>query len=108
MSDKKTVTGVKHKSDRTILSFFPKRQRISADENNNYSTDPIQIANPAEADVSENGKSQGGGDSEKVEAKRSFQSSWLRNFSWLRFDKEKSRMACEFCLKHKKANALTE
>ena len=63
MSDKKIITGVKHKSDRTLLSFFPKRQRISADENNNSWTDPIQIANPAEADVSENGKPQevGGG-----------------------------------------------
>ena len=57
MSDKKIVTCVKHKSDRTILSLFPKWQRISANENNNYSTDPIQVANPAEADVSENGKS---------------------------------------------------
>ena len=109
MSDKKIVTGVKHKSDRTILrSFFRKRQRISADENNNSSTDPIQIANPAEADISENGKSQGGGDSEKVKAKRLFQSSWLRDFSWLGFDKRKSQMTCELCLKHKKANALTE
>ena len=108
LSDKKIVTGVKHKSDRTILSFFPKRQKISADENNNSSTDPIQISNPAEADVWENGKSQGVGDCEKVEAKRSFQSSWLRDFSWLRFDKEKSQMTCELCLKHKKANALTE
>ena len=108
MSDKKIVNGVKHKSDRTILSFFPKRQKISADENNNSSTDLIQISNPAEADVSENGKSQGGGDCEKVEAKRSFQSSWLRDFSWLRFDREKSQMTCELCLKHKKANALTE
>ena len=108
MSDKKIVTGVEHKSDRTILSFFPKGQRISADENNNSSTDPIQITNPAEADVSENGKPQGGGDSEKVEAKRSFQFLWLRDFSWLRFDKEMSQMTCELCLKHKKANALTE
>ena len=109
MSDKKIVNGVKHKSDRTILSFFPKRQKISADENNNSSTDPIRISNLAEADVSENGKSQGGGgDCEKVEAKRSFQFSWLRDFSWLKFDKEKSQMTCELCLKHKKANALTE
>ena len=109
MSDKKIVTGLKHKSDRSILSFFPKRQRISANENNNFSTDPFQIANLAEADVSENGKkSLGGGDSEKVEAKRSFQSLWLMDFSWLRFDKEKSQMTYELCLKHKKANALTE
>ena len=81
---------------------------ISADENNNSSTDPIQIANSAEADVSENGKSQGRGDSEKVEAKRSFQSSWLRDFSWLRLDKEKSQMTCDLCLKYKKANALAK
>ena len=60
MSNKKIVTGVKYKSDRTILCFFPKRQRISANENNNSSTDFIQIANPAEADVSTNGKSHGG------------------------------------------------
>ena len=92
MLDKKIVTGVKHKSNRTILSCFPKGQRISADENNNSSADPIQIANSAEADVSENGKSQGDGNFEKVEARRSFQSSWLRDFSWLRFVKEKSQM----------------
>ena len=72
MSDKKIVTDVKHKSNRTILSFFPKRQRISADENNNYSTDPIQIANPAEADVSENSKSQGVGILKKLRQKDCF------------------------------------
>ena len=41
--EQEIVTGVKHKPDRTTLSSFPKRQRISADENNNSSTDPIQI-----------------------------------------------------------------
>ena len=72
MSDKKIVTGVKHTSDRTILSFFPKRQRISADENNNSSTDPIQIAKPAEADVSKNDKSQGVGILKKLRQKDRF------------------------------------
>ena len=108
MSDKKVIAGVKHKTDRTILSFFPKRQRISADENNNNSTAPIEISNQSEANALESGQSQGGGDSEKVENKRSFQSAWLRDFSWLKYDKEKGTMICELCLKHKKINALTE
>ena len=72
MSDKKIVIGVKHKSDRTVLSFFPKRQKISAYENNNSSADPIQIANPAEADVSENGILQGVGILRKVRQKDRF------------------------------------
>ena len=38
MSDKKITTGMKHKSDRTILRFFSKWQRISAYENNNSCT----------------------------------------------------------------------
>ena len=110
MSDKKIVIGVKHKSDRTILSFFPKRQRISADENNNSCTDPIQIASPAEAEVSENGKSQWVGILKKLRQKDRFSFRGSGNFSWLIFDtdKEKSKMTCELCLKHKKANALTK
>ena len=48
MLDKKIVTGVKHKSHRTVPSFFPKQQGISANENNSSSTDPIQILNLAE------------------------------------------------------------
>ena len=67
MSDQKIVTGLKHKSDRTILRFISKRQRFFAYENSNSSSDPIQIINWAEADVLERGKSQrswggGGGD----------------------------------------------
>ena len=95
MSDQKIVTGLKHKSDRTILRFISKRQRFFAYENSNSSSDPIQIINWAEADVLERGKSQrswgGGGGGfyfEKVEMKRLFQSSWLRDFSCLRFDKD--------------------
>ena len=56
MLDKKIVTGVKHKSHRTVPSFFPKQQGISANENNSSSTDPIQILNLAEAAIPESGK----------------------------------------------------
>ena len=101
----------KKKKPRTILSFFSKSTAdkelsISVqDPNNAPSTSGTENLDQMPAKTTETPKLPPSKASIKKE--RKFQDHWLKDYSWLEYDRVKNSMSCRLCIKHNKQNALT-
>ena len=101
----------KKKKPQTILSFFSKSTAdkelpISVqDPNNAPSTSGSENLDQMPAKTTETPKLPPSKASIKKE--RKFQDRWLKDYSWLEYDRDKNFMSGRLCIKHNKQNALT-
>ena len=79
--------------------FFIKKQT-----NNGINTDLTQTV-PAISDTNEEGPNE---EVENEKIMKSFQTKWLKEHHWLRYDEEKNMMFCSICLDYNKDNAMTK
>ena len=76
--------------------FFIKKQT-----NNGINTDLTQTV-PTISDTNEEGPNE---EVENEKIMKSFQTKWLKEHHWLRYDEEKNMMFCSICLDYNKDNA---
>ena len=79
--------------------FFIKKQT-----NNGINTDLTQTV-PTISDTNEEGPNE---EVENEKIMKSFQTKWLKEHHWLRYDEEKNMMFCSICLDYNKDNAMTK
>ena len=79
----------------SILKFFGTKQ-ISDSTSNKQVEEPDAKSSTSDGKEVQN------------KSERKFQNNWLRDYSWLMFDREENYMQCSLCIKHRKNNSLTQ